>query len=363
MNATKHSAADETFAPPSPGEAARILVVDDDARNLKLLSRLLADAGYTNVRMTDDPRSVLGLFAVFQPDLILLDLHMPGMTGFEVMAELQPWIPAETFLPIVMITGDDHGEVKERALAAGAMDFLTKPFSGAEVRLRIQNLLRTRSLQLQLLGQKGELEVRVQERTHELERARIEILERLARAAEFRDDATGEHTRRVGRTSGLVAAALGLAQPEVELIERAATLHDVGKIGVSDTILLKPGHLTPEEIEAMRTHTTIGARILSGSDVPLLQTAADIALSHHEHWNGTGYPEGVAGEAIPLVGRIVAVADIYDALTHVRPYKRAWTREEAVAEIRAQSGLKLDPGVVAAFLHVLDRVPQPPVHA
>jgi putative two-component system response regulator len=342
-----------------PFESARILIIDDDVGNLTLLQRLLADAGYTAVRVTDDPRRALTLFAEFDPDLIVLDLHMPGMDGFEVMAELRPWIPEGSLLPFLMITGDDQGEVKERALAAGAMDFLTKPFSGAEVRLRIQNLLRVRFMHLQLAGQNDELERRVRERTQALEQTRLEILVRLARAAEFRDDNTGEHTRRVGYISGRVAAVLGRGAEEVELIERAATLHDIGKIGIPDAILLKPGRLSAEEFDVMRGHTTIGARILSGSDVPVLQTAAAISLSHHERWDGTGYPEGKAGDAIPLVGRIVAAADIYDALTHERPYKRAWTHEEALGYVQSASGRELDPGVVEALLHVLHTMPQP----
>jgi putative two-component system response regulator len=343
-----------------PFESARILIIDDDVRNLTLLQRLLGESGYSSVRMTDDPRKALSLFAEFNPDLIVLDLHMPGMDGFEVMTELQPWIPEGAILPVLMITGDDHGEVKERALAAGAMDFLTKPFSGAEVRLRIQNLLRVRFLHVQLAGHNDELERRVRERTQALEQTRLEILMRLARAAEFRDDNTGEHTRRVGYISGRVAAALGCEADEVELIERAATLHDIGKIGIPDSILLKPGRLTVEEFDVMRGHTTIGARILSGSDVPVLQTAATIALAHHERWDGAGYPEGKAESSIPLVGRIVAAADLFDALTHARPYKHAWTREAALQEVRNQSGRQLDPGVVEALLHVLDCVPLVP---
>lgn len=340
-----------------PFEAARILIVDDDVRNLKLLQRLLGESGYTSVRITDDPRTALPLFAEFAPDLIVLDLHMPGMDGFEVMAELRPWIPEGTILPFLVITGDDHGQVKERALAAGAMDFLTKPFSGTEVRLRIQNLLRVRFLQVQLARQNDELEQRVRERTQKLEETRLEILTRLARAAEFRDDDTGEHTRRVGSMSGRTARLLGCSEEESELIERAATLHDIGKIGIPDAILLKPGKLTPPEFAVMRSHTTIGARILSGSDVPVLQTAAMIALTHHERWDGRGYPEGNLGADIPLVGRIVAAADLFDALTHARPYKRAWTREEALREVCAQAGRQLDPGVVEALLHVLQSEP------
>lgn len=335
--------------------SSRILVVDDDAQNLRYISRILGEAGYTGVRTTAEPREVLPLFADFRPDLILIDLHMPDMDGFEVMEALGPWIPEESFLPVLVLTGDGSPENKERALQNGAMDFLTKPFNASEARLRIRNLLATRHLHLQLQDHNRQLEERVAERTAELERARVEILERLARAAEYRDDDTGEHTRRVGDLSAAIGRVLGCSDEEVELLARAAPLHDIGKIGVPDAILLKPAKLSKEEFEVMRTHTTIGARILSGSDVPLLRLAASIALTHHERWDGGGYPEGLSGEAIPLVGRIVSVADIYDALTHSRPYKPAWSVEEAVAEIRAQAGRQLDPGVVEAFLFIQER--------
>jgi len=335
--------------------SSRILVVDDDPQNLRYLTRILGDAGYTGVKATSEPRQALPIFAEFHPDLILLDLHMPDMDGFEVMDALRPWIPEESFLPILVLTGDGSPENKERALEAGAIDFLTKPFNASEARLRIRNLLATRHLHLQLHDQNQQLEARVRERTAELERARVEILERLARAAEYRDDDTGDHTRRVGELSASLARVLGCPDDEVELIARAAPLHDIGKIGIPDAILLKPAKLTPEEFEVMRTHAAIGARILSGSDVPLLRLAATIAVSHHERWDGSGYPEGIPGEGTPLVGRIVAVADIYDALTHSRPYKPAWSAQDALAEIRAQAGLQLDPGVVEAFLYIQER--------
>ncbi len=335
--------------------SSRIMVVDDDPQNLRYLTRILADAGYGALRVTSEPRQVLAIFAEFRPDLILLDLHMPEMDGFEIMEALRPWIPEESYLPILVLTGDGSLENKERALAAGAMDFLTKPFNATEARLRIRNLLATRQLHLQLQDHNQLLEARVEERTAELERARVEILERLARAAEYRDDDTGEHTRRVGELSAALARVLGCPEDEVQLIARAAPLHDIGKIGIPDAVLLKPGKLTPEEFDVMRTHAAIGARILSGSDVPLLRLAAAISISHHERWDGSGYPEGIAGEGIPLVGRIVAVSDIYDALTHSRPYKPAWPVEDALAEIRAQAGLQLDPGVVEAFLYIQER--------
>ncbi len=338
-----------------PLESARILVVDDEAANLRLLERVLRSAGYSSILTTSDPANVLGIFVSERPDLIVLDLHMEPIDGFAVLEEVTPWIEPGSYVPILMLTGDGAADVKERALASGAKDFLNKPFSPSEVLLRIRNLLETRFLHLQLKQHNEVLEVKVAERTEQLEEARLEILERLARAAEFRDDATGEHTRRVGRMSGRVAAALGLPQADVDLIERAAPLHDIGKIGVSDTILLKPGRLTEGDFEVMRTHTIIGERILSGSNVPVLQLAATIALSHHERWDGKGYPNGLAGDEIPLPGRIISVVDVFDALTHDRPYKQAWSVDAALDEILANSGTQFDPAVVDAFQRVIAR--------
>ncbi len=218
--------------------------------------------------------------------------------------------------------------------------------------LRIKNLLQTRSLHLRIQGQNQLLDQKINERTAELEATQIEILERLALAAEYRDDDTGEHTKRVGRTSARIAEALGWPAADVELIGRAAPLHDVGKISISDLILLKPGKLTPEEFENMKTHTTMGAKMLSGGRFPLLQLAEQIALTHHERWDGTGYI-GLRQEAIPIAGRIVTVADMFDALTSERPYKKAWTVNEALEEIQHQSGRQFDPRVVEAFMKVV----------
>jgi putative two-component system response regulator len=213
----------------------------------------------------------------------------------------------------------------------------------------VRNLLQVQLLQDKLFEHNASLEELVAERTLDLEHARLEILERLALAAEYRDDATQEHAWRIGRTCFLLAVALGLPSGDAELVRRAAPLHDIGKIGVPDAVLLKPGKLTDEEFEQMKAHTAIGAEILSGSSSSLLRMAERIALTHHERWDGTGYPNGLARERIPLPGRIVAVADVFDALTHERPYKHAWTIEEAVAEIFHQGGRHFDPAVVHAF--------------
>jgi putative two-component system response regulator len=268
------------------------------------------------------------------------------------MERLRASIDPGTYLPILVLTADISQSIKQRALACGAKDFLTKPFDITEVVLRMRNLLETRFLHLRLAGHNRELEVKVRERTLDLEAARVEVLQRLSLAAEFRDDDTGQHTQRVGHTSALLAQALGLPDEEVGLVRLAAPLHDVGKIGIADAILLKPGKLTPEEFGVMTTHTSIGGKILTGSHSPLLQLAERIALNHHERWDGGGYPHGRCGEDIPLAGRIVSVADVFDALTHPRPYKKAWPVEQAVAEVERLGGSKFDPAVVAVFLRL-----------
>jgi putative two-component system response regulator len=329
---------------------ARILIVDDQEANTRLLEGILRWAGYTMVTSTTDSREVLSIFTSFRPDLLLLDLMMPHKSGFEVMEHLKPLILTADYLPILVLTADATPEVKRQALAAGAMDFLTKPFDTAEVLLRINNLLKTRMLHLQLCEQNHILDDKVRERTLRLEESQLEILERLAAAAEYRDDATGKHTKRVGQISGMIAYVLQLPAAEVELIRQAAPLHDVGKIGIPDSILLKPGKLTCDEFDMMKTHTTIGARMLANGRSALIQMAECIALSHHERWDGTGYPGRIKGEEIPLVGRIVTLADVFDALTHERPYKAAWPVHEALAEIERQSGQQFDPHVTAAFL-------------
>jgi putative two-component system response regulator len=252
-------------------------------------------------------------------------------------------------VPILVLTADATHDTKRRALRAGARDFLTKPIDQVELCIRVRNLLQVQHLQARLAEQNANLEAEVAERTSDLELARLEILERLAVAAEFRDDETQQHAWRIGRACALLGEQLGMPKHEAELLRRAALLHDIGKIGISDLILLKPGKLTDEEFALVKRHTTIGAQILADSTSPLLKLAREIALTHHERWDGGGYPDGRAGEEIPLAGRIVAVADVFDALTHERPYKQAWPLEDAVTEILAQAGRQFDPKVVDAF--------------
>jgi response regulator RpfG family c-di-GMP phosphodiesterase len=332
------------------GSVARILIVDDEQTNVGVLSHILSRVGYTNVETTTDPRLVLPLYQELQPDLILLDLHMPDLDGFAILEQLAPLIPPGAYLPVLTLTGDARPETKQRALSMGAKDFLTKPFDLIEVLLRIQNLLETRFLHLQLQDQNQVLELKVAERTTDLEKAQIEILDRLAGAAEFRDDETGQHTRRVAELAAVLGRSLGLDDTLVDLIRRAAPLHDLGKLGVSDAILLKPGPLTPPEYEAMMAHVGIGTKILRGSRSKVLQLGEEIVRTHHERWDGTGYLSGTQGEDIPLSGRIVAVADVFDALVHERPYKDAWPAERALEEIVRLSGRHFDPRIVDAFV-------------
>lgn len=332
------------------GQDPRILIVDDSMANVALLESLLEDEGYTEILGLCDPREVAAVHSTYSPDLILLDLHMPHMNGLDVIAALQPQIGDE-YLPILMLTADVTPEAKTRALSMGAKDFLTKPFDSVEVKLRIKNLLETRALYRALHEQNAELEARVAARTEELETAKIEILERLALAAELRDDETGEHTQRVGRISALLAQALGLAEKSVDLIRRASPLHDIGKIATPDSILLKPEKLSDEEWKIMKRHTVVGARLLSNSIAATLQLAQTIARTHHERWDGTGY-EGLQGDDIPVCGRMVAVTDVFDALTHHRPYKDAWPVDRALDEISSQRGKQFDPRVVDAFLEI-----------
>ena len=326
---------------------ARILIVDDEAANVRLLEIILQQAGFTNICSSTDARQVSTLYDSFQPDALLLDLMMPWLNGFEVMEQILARTAPRSYQPIIVMTADTSAAVREKALSSGAKDFLTKPFDATEILLRLNNLLEVRFQRLVL-------ERTVRERTKDIEAAHRETMHRLARAAEYRDDDTGQHTRRVGQMAAGLAGELGLPYAQVVLFEEAAALHDVGKIAIPDAILLKPGKLTCEEFEIMKTHTVIGEQILAGSSSPSLQLAAQIARSHHERWDGSGY-DGLKETEIPLSGRIVAVADVFDALMHDRPYKKAWSLEQATAEIRRQNGRQFDPDVVQAFFWLIER--------
>jgi putative two-component system response regulator len=339
----------------------RILAADDDAGALRVLERILARAGFAEVRTTLDGSEVPALFRQTAPDLVVLDLHMGNVKGTDVIRSIRPLIPAGSYLPILVVSGDLTREARVAALAEGAVDFISKPYAVDEVLLRVRNHLHTRSLHQAVAEQNRELERKVLERTHALEETAWEVLERLARAGELRDDDTGLHTRRVAELSARIAAAMRLPAAQVEMIRRTAPLHDVGKIGIPDGVLLKPGKLNPGEWELMKRHTTIGAEVLSDGSSEMVRMAEAIALGHHERWDGGGYPQGVAGDAIPLPARIVALADVFDALSSERPYRPAWPRERVLAEIQAGRGTHFDPAVVDAFMaEVVPGMENPP---
>jgi putative two-component system response regulator len=338
---------------------ARILVVDDDPAMVMFLQGLLGKAGYARVLSTTEPREAAALFDVISPDLVLLDLHMPILDGFGVLEQLRPKITPSNYLPILMLTGSDVPDAKRRALSAGAKDFLAKPFDPLELLLRLHNLLEARFIHMKLREQNEGLVKQVSERAGQLLEAQNDTIERLAQVVEFHDDATGHHTRRVGAIAGDIARMMGLPGVTADLIHRAAPLHDVGKIGIPDAILLKPGRLTPDEFEVVKMHPSIGARILAGSRSEYLAVAEQIALGHHERWDGMGYPHGVAGDEIPISARIVAVADFFDAVTHDRPYRGAWPLAKALKVIDEEMGRHFDPRAAQALLRLYSSGPEP----
>lgn len=336
---------------------ARLLIVDDEPVNLKLLERLLHSQGYQNLVLISNPREVVGQYQHARPDLILLDITMPGMDGYEVMAALRaledPLLP-----PVVILTAQNDKEFMLKGLAAGARDFIAKPFDRNELLMRVRNLLEAQLAHRLMHDQAAVLQQMVKERTAELERTRLQVIRRLGVAAEYRDEETGSHILRMSYCCVLLAQALGWDENACDLIMNASPMHDIGKIGIPDAILRKPGRLDPEEWEVMKTHASIGGQLLEGDDSPLMRMARDIARSHHEKWDGSGYPDGLAGEQIPLAARIASLADVFDALTSPRPYKQAWPVDRATALIREQAGVQFDPVLVDVFMQKLPEVLQ-----
>ncbi len=349
---------------------AKIVVVDDEPLNIKVVSRLLRIEGYNHFVSTSDAREAMKLICSEAPDIVLLDLMMPHLSGLEILSSIRN-DEAIAHIPVVILTASTDDQTRVEALRRGANDFLNKPIDHNELAPRVGNLLALKRHQDQLREYSKELEFAVRKRTAELEASRRELLHCLARASEYRDDDTGHHVLRVGKYARLIAEGLGLDDGYVELIEQAAQLHDVGKIGIADAILKKPGKLTEDEFElmqshaalgkrvlqpispaeeqALRQHTDIGAKVLSVAHSPVLDMACRIALTHHEWWDGTGYPLGLQGEDIPLEGRITAVADVFDALSTKRCYKAAFPIEKCFGILTEEAGSHFDPRVVEAF--------------
>lgn len=345
------------LSPRTLEENGKILLVDDDPMIVHLLKRLLEKEGYRRVIGISDPGKVESCYRDLAPDLVILDLIMPGVVGHDLIRRLHR-LETRGYAPILVLSACDDPAEKVEALKAGARDYLVKPFLAYELMARVRNMLELRQLYLLADEKRSALQKEVQQRSAQIVRAHHEILQRLGMACEFRDDETGNHTRRLGAYAGLLAEQLGLDATTCNLLRLASPMHDIGKVGIPDQILLKPGKLTSDEFEVIKTHTTIGARLLGGSDIPLIRAAEQIALTHHEKWDGTGYPRQLQGTDIPLAGRIVAVCDVFDALLSERPYKRAWTLEETVAEIERCRGAHFDPAIVEAFLAVSPHLAQ-----
>lgn len=325
----------------------RILIVDDTKTNIDVLIQALRNSYKLGVALNG--AKAIEYARTNLPDLILLDIVMPEMDGFKVCQNLKD-DPATKDIPIIFITAMESTEDKTTGFGMGAVDYITKPFDITEVKARVKTHLSLKIAQEALKNQNVILEEKVRERTRELEEAQIEILERLEMAAEYRDEKTGKHIRRISEYCRLLGKAAGLSPEEYHMLALASTMHDVGKIGISDTILLKPGSLTQEEQEIMKTHTIIGSKLLADSENPLLQAAEVIASTHHEKWDGTGYPEGLKGEEIPLFGRIVSICDVFDALVSKRDYKEAWPVEKAIEKIKNEKGIHFDPQLVEYFI-------------
>ena len=336
-------------------KSARILVVDDEPANLKLLSLMLRTEGYHHVELVQDPREVLPRYEAARPDLILLDINMPYLDGYDVMAQIRGLDDAIK-PPVVVLTAQSGEDFLLRALRGGAIDFLSKPFNRRELLARVQNVLMAHLAHRLMHSQKHVLEQMVDERTQELRRSRLDIVRRLGRASEFRDNETGQHILRMSHASALLARSAGWDAQACEMMLNASPMHDVGKIGIPDGILLKPGPLTADERDIMKRHTTIGAEILADSGTELLEMAREIALSHHEKWDGSGYPFQLAGTGIPEAARIVAITDVFDALTSERPYKKVWSVDDSVRYMSAKAGTEFDPQLFEKFTTLIPEV-------
>lgn len=335
-------------------ESAHILVIDDEKINLEILKELLASEQFLNITLFSDPEKAIRHYQHNPPDIVLLDLSMPNLSGFDVMQRFNDinHIPKP---PVIIITAHTDRKIRLQALDNDARDFISKPFDNPEVISRINNLLEMHLAHKENLQYTNNLETIIGQRTQELLNTQREMIERLGLAAEYKDNETAAHTIRVGHYAQLLGLGLGLNHKEAEQLKLAAPMHDLGKIGIPDSVLLKPGKLDADEWTIMKKHAEIGYAILKDSKSLILKNAGIIALAHHEKWDGSGYPSGLKGSDIHLYGRITAIADVFDALTMDRPYKKAWTVEDAVDLINSESGKHFDPSIVEVFNQVLDQ--------
>ncbi|MBU0621267.1 MAG: response regulator [Gammaproteobacteria bacterium] len=327
-----------------------IVIIDDEFTSRIILDRIARGLRKNvSVQAFASPLGAIDWLRVNHPDLIMVDHLMDELSGLEVVKTLRR-IPHLEHVPIIMITVSEDNEIRYKALEAGVTEFLSKPVNHYECQIRCTNLLSLHMHHKEVLHRSEELERAVTEATRRIREREQETLFRLAKAGEYRDSDTGNHVLRMARFSRLVAEGMGLDENRCSLIEMAAPMHDIGKIGIPDNILLKPGKLNHEELSIMKTHTSIGYHILKNSHSKYINLGSEIALSHHERFDGSGYPNGLQGKAIPLDARVVAVADVYDALTSERPYKKAWSNNEAVEYLIANKGVHFDPACVDAFM-------------
>ena len=332
-----------------------MLIVDDTEINLILFSALVKKLENCVAHSFSDPRAGLAYVTENPVDLVIVDYMMPDLDGLEFIRRLR-LVPGRESVPVLMITANDQKQIRYRALDSGANDFLTKPVDKIEFLARANNMLTLSDARKKLDDRAAWLADEVRKATAEVVARERETVVRLCHAAEYRDPETGAHILRMAHFSKLIAAGLGLSVEDQELLLEAAPLHDIGKVGIADKILLKPGRLDVEEFEVMKQHAVFGYELLKGSSSRVLQAGAEIARGHHEKYDGSGYPLGLKGEEIPIFSRIVAVADVFDALTSERPYKKAWTLEASVDLLVSGSGIHFDPQCVQAFLNAWEQV-------
>ena len=336
-------------------EKQQVLIVDDTEINLILFSALIKKLDDCEAHAFADSRQALAWAQQNSADLVIVDYMMPDLDGLEFIERLRA-TPGRHMVPILMITANDQKPIRYRALDLGANDFLTKPVDKVEFLARAKNMLSLNQARKQLANHASWLAGEVRKATRAIVERERETVFRLSKAAEYRDPETGAHILRMAHFSQLIARELGLSEDDQNLLLEAAPMHDIGKVGIADKILLKPGRLNEEEFEVMKQHAQFGYELLQGSSSKVLQTGAEIALGHHEKFDGTGYPQGLKGEQIPIFSRIVAVADVFDALTSERPYKKAWDIETAVEFLKQGAGTHFDPACVEAFLRCWDDV-------